>query len=106
MFNVCLCYTVLSVPCSLVITCWERALVCDVFLCVCYFPFMVSQVRCGTLLLIFAFFTLNITVSCYVSQFLYHEVLQKSKELQEYRNDHVILRKNYRKILLYKIVVL
>ena len=25
MFYVCLCYAVLSVPCSLLITCWERA---------------------------------------------------------------------------------
>ena len=25
MFHVCLCYAVLSVRCSLVITCWERA---------------------------------------------------------------------------------
>ena len=40
MFHVCFYYTVLSVPCSLVITCWERA---DLFglLCVmlpCVFP--------------------------------------------------------------------
>ena len=38
---VCLCYTVLSVPCSLLINCWERAdllaLVCNVFLCFCHF---------------------------------------------------------------------
>ena len=37
-FCVCLCYTVLSVPCSLVITCWERAdlltLLCVMFSCV------------------------------------------------------------------------
>ena len=25
MFHVCLCYAVMSVPCSLVITCWESA---------------------------------------------------------------------------------
>ena len=35
MIHVCLCYTVLSVPCSLVITCWEKAdllaLLCVVF---------------------------------------------------------------------------
>ena len=39
MFHVCLCYAVLSVPCSLVITCWKRAgplaLLCVVFSCVC-----------------------------------------------------------------------
>ena len=29
MFHVSLCYALLSVPCSLVITCWERALVYD-----------------------------------------------------------------------------
>ena len=38
MFRVCLCYTVLSVPCSLVITCWERAdllaHLCVMFSCV------------------------------------------------------------------------
>ena len=40
-FHVCLCYAVLSVPCGLVVACWERtdllALVCDVFLCFCHF---------------------------------------------------------------------
>ena len=39
--HVCLCYAVLSVPCSLVITCWKRAdplaLLCVVFSCVCVF---------------------------------------------------------------------
>ena len=38
MVHVCLCYIVLSVPCSLLITCWERAdllaLLCVVFFCV------------------------------------------------------------------------
>ena len=38
MFHVCLYYTVLSVPCSLEITCWERAellaLMCVTFPCV------------------------------------------------------------------------
>ena len=32
----CLCNAVVSVPCSLVITCWERTDVCDVFLCFCH----------------------------------------------------------------------
>ena len=49
MFHICLCYTVLSAPGSLAVTCWERAdlltLLCVVFSCV--FD-MVSQVRCGT----------------------------------------------------------
>ena len=39
---VCLCYAFLSVPCDLVITCWERAdllaLLCVSFL-VCFFTF-------------------------------------------------------------------
>ena len=38
MFHVCLCNAVLSVPCSLVITCWDRAdllaLLCVMFSCV------------------------------------------------------------------------
>ena len=38
MFHVYLCYAVLSVPCSIVITCWERAdllaLLCVMFSCV------------------------------------------------------------------------
>ena len=44
MFHICLYYTVLSVPHSLEITCWERAdllaLFChsDVSLCFCHFP--------------------------------------------------------------------
>ena len=35
--SVCLCYTILSVPCNIVITCWKRAdfwaLLCVVFSC-------------------------------------------------------------------------
>ena len=62
MFHVCLYYTVFSVPCSIVITCWERSDLL-VLLCVmepCNLPsyHMVSRVRCGTWLyrfLIFAF---------------------------------------------------
>ena len=38
-FRVCLCHTVLSVLCSVVVTCWERAdilaLLCVMFPCVC-----------------------------------------------------------------------
>ena len=38
MVHVCLCYIVLSVPCSLLITCWESAdllaLLCVLFSCV------------------------------------------------------------------------
>ena len=40
-FYICVCRTVLSVPCSLVVTCWERAdllaLLCVMFSCVCHF---------------------------------------------------------------------
>ena len=36
-FRVCLCYTILSVPCSFAVTCWERAellaLLCVKFSC-------------------------------------------------------------------------
>ena len=55
--------TVLSVPCSLVVTCWERAdllaLLYVIFPCVFAPLHMVSCVRCGILLcgfVIFAFF--------------------------------------------------
>ena len=46
MYHVCLCYAVMSVPCSLVITCWERAdlltLLCVMFPCVFVtFPYSV-----------------------------------------------------------------
>ena len=37
MFHVWLCYAVLSVPCSLVITCWESADLLAL-LCFCHFP--------------------------------------------------------------------
>ena len=60
-FPVCLYYTALSVPCSLVITCWERAdlfaLFCDVILRFITFPYGVS-VRCGTWLYWFLIFSL------------------------------------------------
>ena len=62
MFHVYLCYAVLSVPCSLVITCCERAdilaLLRFVFACVLSLYHMLFRVRYGTWLyrfLIFAF---------------------------------------------------
>ena len=63
MFHVCLCNTVLSGPCSLVMTCWERADLLA-FLCVTFHCIFVmfpcgARVRCGTRLyrfLIFPFF--------------------------------------------------
>ena len=36
---VCLYHTVMSLSCSLVVTCWEKAGLCDVFLCVVRFPY-------------------------------------------------------------------
>ena len=35
--HVCLCYAALSVPCNLVITCWEKASLLAVFLCSCHY---------------------------------------------------------------------
>ena len=47
MFHVCLCYAILSVPCSLVITCWEKVdllvLLCIVFFCILSLSHMVSR---------------------------------------------------------------
>ena len=52
LFRVYLGYSVLSVPCSLVITCWERndllVLLCVVFCCVLSLSHMVFRVRYGT----------------------------------------------------------
>ena len=71
MFRVCLCHPVLSVPCSLVVTCWERAdllvLMHVMFSWVFNtFPYGIqSWARCDTWLYqfpIFAFF-LNFTVN-------------------------------------------
>ena len=51
-FQVCFYYSVLSAPCSLVITCWEKAdllaLFCVMFPCFLSFFHMLSQVGCGT----------------------------------------------------------
>ena len=39
MLHVGVCYAVVSVPCSLVVTCWERAdLLADMIVVFCYFP--------------------------------------------------------------------
>ena len=50
-FHVCLYYTVLSVPCCLVITCWQRdellPLLYVTFPCILSCAHIVSQVRCG-----------------------------------------------------------
>ena len=51
-FHVFLCYAILSVPCSLVITCWEMgdllALLCVVFSCVLLHSHILSWVKCCT----------------------------------------------------------
>ena len=65
-FHVYLCYAVLSVPCSIVVTCWERfdllALLCIVFSCsLVTFSYGVPGEGPGTglyLFLIFAFFSI------------------------------------------------
>ena len=68
MFHVCLYFTVLSVPCSLVVTFWERAellaLLCVMFLCVFLLSHIESWVRYGTpdlclLLYFIIFFTFD-----------------------------------------------
>ena len=39
MLHVCVCYAVVSIPCSLVVTCWEMAdLLTVVFVEFCHFP--------------------------------------------------------------------
>ena len=53
MLHVCIYFIVLSVPCSIVLTCWERAdllsLMCVMFPCVfVLLSHMVSRVRYGT----------------------------------------------------------
>ena len=62
MYKLCLCYTVLSVHCSLVATCWVRAGIFALLCVMCFvlsLSHMVSCVRCGIWLyrfLDFAFF--------------------------------------------------
>ena len=54
MFHVCFCYATLSVPCSLAVTCCQKAdllaLLCVVYYCVLLLSHMVSQIRCGAYL--------------------------------------------------------
>ena len=47
MFHVGVCYAVVSVPCSLVVTCWERAdLLAVMFVVFCHFPkFVLVHIR-------------------------------------------------------------
>ena len=66
MFHFCLCCAALSVPCDLVVACWERACLLA-FLCLMCFGFshVVSHARCGSWLyrfLIFTFFFFFICV--------------------------------------------
>ena len=55
MLHICLCYAVLSVPCSLVVICWERADLLALF-CVVFHVFLY-------LLFLIFFFLFTITVS-------------------------------------------
>ena len=73
MFLVCLCYAVFSIPCSLVITCWEKtdllALLCVMFCLVfCTFPYGVPGQVCHLIVSIsdFAFFLLCVQLSSYL----------------------------------------
>ena len=50
--HVCLCYTVLSLPCSLDVTCWERA----ELLSFCYMYMM--------FLFVFAIFSYGVVIDC------------------------------------------
>ena len=51
LFMFCVCHVFMSVHCSLVVTCWERAdllaLLYVMFYCVLSLSHMVSWVRCG-----------------------------------------------------------
>ena len=53
MFYVCLYYTILSIPCNLAISCWERAdllaLLCVMFPCALSLSHVVFGTRCGSL---------------------------------------------------------
>ena len=63
-FRVCLCHTVVSVLCSLVVSCWPLGfLACDIFLCLSLSQ-MVSWVRCGTWLYRFLIFAFFLTYAC------------------------------------------
>ena len=78
---VCLCHTVMSVSCSLVVTCWERAdllTLLYVFLCFCHFPIWVS---CDTWLyrfLIVAFFLTYYNFFHFIFRFDYDRKLLES----------------------------
>ena len=73
-FRVCLCHTVLSVPCSHVVTCWEKtgllAVLCMMFSCVLSLSHMVSWVRYGTWLYQFLIFVFSFTLFVYSGQCL------------------------------------
>ena len=65
-FHVCRIF--LSVHCSLVVTCWERAdlldLLCVMFYCVLSLSHVVSWVRCGAGLYLFLIFAFFLTFDC------------------------------------------
>ena len=81
MFSVYLCYAILSVPCSLVNTCWKRVdLLCVVFSCVLSLLHMVFWVRYGTSLYGFLIFAcllyMNSDAFCQILAYLYSLILK------------------------------
>ena len=78
LFMSCVCHAFASVHCCLVVTCWEKAelmaLVGDVQLCFCYFPNVVSWVRCGTLLYRFLIFVVFLTFQNDMTRKLGHQI--------------------------------
>ena len=68
----CVCHAFLSVQCSIVVTCWERAnllaLLCVIFVVFLSLSHVVSWIRCGTCLyrfLIFAFLLTSVVIELY-----------------------------------------
>ena len=81
MLSVYLCYAILSVPCSLVNTCWKRAdLLCVVFSCVLSLSHMVFWVRYGTSLYGFLIFAcllyMNRNAFCQILPYFYSLILK------------------------------
>ena len=60
-FVFCVSHPFASVHCCIVVTCWDLALVADVFLYFCNFPYEESWVRCGAWLYRFLIFAAFLT---------------------------------------------
>ena len=80
LFCVCLCHTVLSVSCSLVVTRPLGSHVCDVFLCICHFP-----IRNGVLGQVW-YLIVSIPDLCLLSYFVQNDFPPK-KTIQSYEQD-------------------